>query len=115
DMVLEYFPSGSKKIEIIFFANGEITIKKFLEDGTVDKEALLNEDGDFYIQKPQSDVIKSFRQRYWVDYNNPHWIENSDKYSITSIPRLTLDVAAYMLVELDIEVPDILKNIYSVY
>ncbi len=115
DTVIEYYPNKKTKTEIVFYPNGEISVKSYLKDGTLDKFAYLSPDGKLHLQKPEVRVIPSYRERYWINYNNPNWIENVDKYSITSIIRLTLDVSAYMLAELELEVPEILKKIYSLY
>ncbi len=115
NILYEYYPSSKVKTEIIFYNNGEISIKSYTKDSELEKFAYLSTDGKLYIQKPEVRTIPSYRERYWVDYNNPNWIENTDKYSVKSIARLTLDTTAYMLNELEIEIPDILRRIYELY
>ena len=111
----EYWPSGKLKTEIVFYNNGEISVKSFDKNNNLEKFAYLAPDGKLHLQKPEVRTIPSYRERYWVDYNNPNWIENNEKYSITSIVRLNLDTAAYILAELEIEVPEMLKKIYDYY
>ena len=111
----EYWPSGKLKTEIVFYNNGEISVKSFDKNNNLEKFAYLAPDGKLHLQKPEVRTIPSYRERYWVDYNNPNWIENNEKYSITSIVRLNLDTAAYILAELEIEVPEMLKKIYDHY
>ncbi|MBR5154274.1 MAG: hypothetical protein IKW58_00950 [Alphaproteobacteria bacterium] len=115
DVISEYYEDKKLKSEIILYSNGEISIKSFLKDGTLDKFANLTPDGKLYLEKPERRVIPSYRERYWVDYNNPKWVENSDKYSIISIGVLNLDMVSYMLAELKMEVPTMIKKIYSLY
>ncbi len=111
----EYWPSGKLKTEIVFYNNGEISVKSFDKNNNLEKFAYLAPDGKLHLQKPEVRIIPSYRERYWVDYNNPNWIENNEKYSITSIVRLNLDTAAYILAELEIEVPEMLKKVYDHY
>ncbi len=115
DSLTEYYKNGKPKTEIIFYNNGEISVKAFASDGTLEKFAYLAPDGKLHIQKPEVRTVPSYRERYWVDYNNPRWIENQDKYSIKSIARLNLDTAAYILAELEMKVPDLLQKLYGVY
>ncbi|MBQ8750638.1 MAG: hypothetical protein IJZ30_03255 [Alphaproteobacteria bacterium] len=115
NILYEYYPSSKVKTEIVFYNNGEISIKSYTKDSELEKFAYLSTDGKLYIQKPEVRTIPSYRERYWVDYNNPNWIENTDKYSVKSIARLTLDTTAYILNELEIEIPDILRRIYELY
>lgn len=113
--VAEYGTSGKLKTEIIFYNNGEIMVKGYDKEGELAKMAYLSADGKLNIQKPVIKVIPSYRERYWVEYNNPRWVENQDKYSIYSIARLSLDTAAYILAELEMEVPEMLKKLYEKY
>lgn len=113
--VVEYHPGNVVKTEIIFFNNGEISVKGYASDGTLTKFAYLAPDGKLQIQKPIVRTIPNYRERYWVDYNNPNWVENQDKYSLKSINRLYLDTAAHILAELEMDVPEIVKNLYKVY
>lgn len=113
--LIEYHPGKIIKTEIIFFNNGEISVKGYAKDGTLTKFAYLAPDGKLQIQKPVVKTIPNYRERHWVDYNNPNWVENSDKYSIKSINRLYLDTAAYILAELELEVPEQLQKLYAVY
>ncbi len=113
--VVEYYGNGKTETEIMFYNNGEISVKSYDKDGNLAKFAYLAPSGKLHIQKPSVQTIPSYRERYWVDYNNPRWIENQDKYSIKSIARLNLDTAAYILAELKVEVPEVLKKLYDVY
>ncbi len=113
--LIEYHPGKITKTEIIFFNNGEISVKGYAKDGTLTKFAYLAPDGKLHIQKPMVKTIPNYRERYWVDYNNPNWVENSDKYSVKSINRLYLDTAAYILAELEWDVPEQLQKLYEVY
>ena len=115
NILKEYYDNGLLKTEIVFYNNGEISVKTYTIDNMLDKFAYLSPDGKLHIQKPEVRTIPSYRERYWVDYNNPKWIENQDKYSIKSIGILNLDTAAYMLTELKIEIPEMMKNIYILY
>lgn len=111
----EYFKNGKPKTEIVFYNNGEISVKVYEKNGTLIKFAYLAPDGKLHIQKPAVRVIPAYRERYWVDYNNPLWIENRDKYSVRSMARLSLDTASHILAELEIPVPEIMKKMYEVY
>lgn len=113
--LISYYSPNKIKSEISFYDNGEIHIREYTKEGEVDKFAYLTTDGKLYLQKPEARVLPSYRERYWVDYNNPNWIENSDKYSIKSIARLYLDTASYMLADLKMDVPDSIKKLYSVF
>ena len=115
DTLLEYYPNGKVKTEIAFYRNGEIDVKAYDKEGGLKKSAFLAPDGKLHLQKPSARTIPSYRERYWVDYNNPRWIENQDKYSVKSIGRLNLDTAAYILAELEADVPEILKKLYEFY
>ncbi len=115
DALLEYHPNGKLKTEILFYHNGEISVQIFDKKGSVEKAAYVAPDGKLYVQKPSSRTIPGYRERHWVDYNNPDWIENSDKYSVKSIGRLSLDTATNILAELEVAVPEILKKIYEQY
>ena len=115
DTLLEYYPNGKVKTEIAFYRNGEIDVKAYDKEGGLEKSAFLAPDGKLHLQKPSARTIPSYRERYWVDYNNPRWIENQDKYSVKSIGRLNLDTAAYILAELEADVPEILKKLYEFY
>ncbi len=113
--LIEYHPGKIIKTEIIFFNNGEISVKGYAKDGTLTKFAYLAPDGKLHIQKPAVRTIPNYRERYWVDYNNPNWIENSDKYAVKSINRLYLDTAANILAELEWDVPEQMKKLYEIY
>ena len=113
--VIEYYSNGNAKTEIIFYNNGEISVKAYGPNANVEKHAYLAQDGKLHIEKPVRQIVPAYRERYWVDYNNPYWVENEEKYSVKSIARLNLDVAAYMLAELGIDVPDIMKKLYEYY
>lgn len=113
--LISYYSLNKIKSEISFFNNGEIYVKEYTRDGELDKFAYLSIDGKLYQQKPETRVLPAYRERYWVDYNNPNWIENSDKYSIKSIARLYLDTASYMLADLKMTVPDSIKNLYTIF
>ena len=113
--IVEYYGNGKTKTEIMFYNNGEISVKSYDKEGNLAKFAYLAPSGKLHIQKPSVQTIPSYRERYWVDYNNPRWIENQDKYSIKSIARLNLDTAAYILAELKVDVPEVLKKLYDVY
>ena len=115
DALLEYHPNGKLKREIIFYHNGEISVQIFDKEGNAEKAAYLAPDGKLHIQKPSARTVPAYRERHWVDYNNPDWIENRDKYSVKFIGRLNLDTASYILAELDAAVPDILKKLYGLY
>jgi antitoxin component YwqK of YwqJK toxin-antitoxin module len=113
--LVAYYSPNKVKSEISFFDNGEIYVKEYTKDGIVDKFAYLAADGKLHLQKPEARVFPAYRERYWVDYNNPNWIENSDQYSIKSIARLYLDTASYILADLKMEVPDSIKKLYSIF
>ena len=115
DALLEYHPNGKLKTEIIFYHNGEISVQIFDKEGNAEKAAYLAPDGKLHIQKPSARTVPAYRERHWVDYNNPDWIENRDKYSVKFIGRLNLDTASYILAELDAAVPGILKKLYRLY
>lgn len=114
-VLTKYYPNGKADVEIIFFNNGEISVKSYNKAGTLEKFAYLAPNGKLHIQKPEVRVIPSYRERWWVDYNNPNWVENHDKYSIKSIARLNIDTAYRILEELDIEAPEALLKLYEVY
>jgi antitoxin component YwqK of YwqJK toxin-antitoxin module len=113
--LVAYYSPNKVKSEISFYDNGEIYVKEYSKEGEIDKFAYLATDGKLHLQKPETRVLPSYRERYWVDYNNPNWIENSDQYSIKSIARLYLDTASYILADLKMEVPDSIKKLYSVF
>ena len=104
-----------RQSEIIFYHNGEISVQIFDKEGNAEKAAYLAPDGKLHIQKPSARTVPAYRERHWVDYNNPDWIENRDKYSVKFIGSLNLDTASYILAELDAAVPDILKKLYGLY
>ena len=113
--LVAYYSPNKIKSEISFYDNGEIYVKEYTKEGEISKFAYLASDGKLHLQKPEARVFSAYRERYWVDYNNPNWIENSDQYSIKSIARLYLDTASYMLADLKMEVPESIKNLYSVF
>ena len=113
--LVAYYTPSQVKSEISFYDNGEIYVKEYTKEGELDKFAYLAVDGKLHLQKPETRVFPAYRERYWVDYNNPNWIENSDQYSIKSIARLYLDTASYILADLKMEVPDSIKKLYSVF
>ena len=113
--LVEYHPGKVTKTEIVFFNNGEISVKGYAKDGTLTKFAYLAPDGKLQIQKPEVRTIPNYRERYWIDYNNPNWVENQDKYSVKQISRLYLDTAARILAELEWEVPEIMQKLYEHY
>ena len=113
--VFEYYSPDKIKSEVVFYNNGEISVKEYAKDGNLEKFAYLSPDGKLHLQKPSVRTIPDYRERYWVDYNNPNWIENQDKYSIKSISRLYLDTVAYIMADLKMEVPDSIKKIYNLY
>ena len=107
--ILSYYGNGKTKVEILLYQSGEISVKQYNADGGLVKFAHLSPDGKLHIEKPTMRVIPNYRQRYWVDYNNPNWIENEEKYSIKSIGKLNLSVITKILVELDIDEPEIVR------
>lgn len=115
NMLMEYYPGKILKTEIIFFNNGEISVKGYAKDGTLSRFAYLSPDGKLHIQKPEVRTIPNYRERWWVDYNNPNWIENKDKYSVKSINRLYLDTTAHILMELGWDIPSIMQELYKTY
>ena len=115
DDLVEYHANGKVKTEIIFYKSGEISVKAFTSDGNLTKFAYLAPDGKLHIEKPELRVIPSYRQRYWVDYNNPNWIENTEKYSINSVTKLNLDIVKHIMAELGIETPEVVKELYQKY
>ncbi len=115
DSIIENYKNGKIKTEIKFYNNGEISVKSYSKDGNLEKFAYLAPSGKLHMQKPSVRTVPSYRERYWVDYNNPRWIENQDKYNIQSIGRLNIDTAAYILAELEIDVPEMLKKMYEMY
>lgn len=76
----------------------------------MEKFAYLAPDGKLHLQKPSVRTVSAYRERHWVDYNNPRWIENQDRYSVKSVARLNLDTAAYILAELDMQAPEMMKS-----
>lgn len=114
-ILVEYYSPNKIKSEITFFDNGEIDAKQYSKSGELEKYARLTHDGKLLLQKPEIRTIPSYRERYWVDYNNPNWVENKDRYSIKSIGRLYLDTTAYMMADLGMEVPDSIKKLYEIY
>lgn len=112
---MSYNAAGKPQTEITFFNNGGIWVKTYAKNSETEKMALLEEDGRLNIQKPEIRMIPAYRERWWVDYNNPRWIENTDKYNITSIARLSLDTAAHILAELAVDVPKDLQKLYEIY
>jgi hypothetical protein len=44
-----------------------------------------------------------------VEYNNPNWVENEEKYSIKSIGKLNLNIISKILAELGIDEPEIVR------
>ena len=115
EMITEYHPNGKPETEISYYHNGEISIKVYAADGMLEKFAYLSPDGRLHIQKPEIREIPAYRERYWLDYNNPYWIENCDKYSIRKIARLNLDITSYILAELEAKVPEMIKQLYKKY
>ena len=115
NLIKEFFNNGKLKTEIELLPTGEISVKGYDESGTIEKYAYLSADGKLHLEKPEVSIIPAYRERYWVDYNNPKWVENSDKYSITSIGLLNLDMISHILAELKMEVPEIIKKMYSLY
>lgn len=114
-VINEYFASGKLKTEITFYNNGEIDLKAYDGDGELIKFAYLAPNGQLHIEKPNLKIIPRYRERYWVDYNNPKWIENQDKYSVTSIAKLNLDIVAKIAKELSYPLPNKLQKIYQAY
>ena len=113
--LLEYYKNGKVKAEIVFYNNGEISVKAFGREGALEKFAYLAPDGKLHLQKPSVRTVSAYRERHWVDYNNPRWIENQDRYSVKSVARLNLDTAAYILAELDMQAPEMMKKLYDIY
>lgn len=113
--LLEYYKNGKVKTEIVFYNNGEISVKAFDREGTLEKFAYLAPDGKLHLQKPSVRTVSAYRERHWVDYNNPRWIENQDRYSVKSVACLNLDTAAYILAELDMLAPEMMKKLYDIY
>ena len=113
--LLEYYKNGKVKTEIVFYNNGEISVKAFDREGALEKFAYLAPDGKLHLQKPSVRTVSAYRERHWVDYNNPRWIENQDRYSVKSVARLNLDTAAYILAELDMQAPEMMKKLYDIY
>jgi hypothetical protein len=108
---LSYYGNGKTKVEILLYQSGEISVKKYDLEGGLEKFAHLAPDGKLYIEKPNIRVVANYRQRYWVDYNNPNWIENEEKYSIKSIARLNMIIITKILEELGIEEPEIVQKL----
>ena len=113
--IMGYDAGGKPAAEVAFYNNGEIAVRAFAEDGNITKFAYLAPDGKLYVEKPERRVVPSYRTRYWVDYNNPLWVENQDKYSVQSIARLNLDTATRILEEMDISIPSAIKNLQGKY
>ena len=113
--LMGYGADGKPATEVSFYNNGEIAVRSFSADGSIVKFAYLAPDGKLYLEKPEMRVIPSYRTRYWVDYNNPLWVENQDKYSVKSIARLNLDTAARMLEEMKINMPSSMKGLQEKY
>ena len=109
--ILSYYGNGKTKVEIHLYQSGEISVKKYDLEGGLEKFAHLAPDGKLYIEKPNIRVVANYRQRYWVDYNNPNWIENEEKYSIKSIGRLNMIIITKILEELGIEEPEIVQKL----
>jgi len=113
--VTEYYASGKTKTEIIYYNNGEISVKAYDTEGLLVKFAYLSWDGKLHIEKPTLKIIPRYRDRYWVDYNNPKWIENQDKYSVKSIGKLNIDIVSKILQELNQQTPSILSKLSELY
>lgn len=109
----EFYKNGNVKTEILFYDNGEVSVKVYGKDKSLEKFAYLAPDGKLYIEKPVRRIIPSYRERYWVEYNNPRWVENQEKYSVNFIYELYLDTAVRILAELQQEVPEIVKKSYT--
>lgn len=109
--IMGYNAAGKPATDVSFYNNGEIAVRTFAADGNIIKFAYLAQDGKLYIEKPEMRVIPSYRTRYWVDYNNPLWVENQDKYSVKSIAKLNLDTAARILEEMNVSMPSAMKNL----
>ena len=113
--ILSYYSNGKIKTEMKLYKSGEISVKHYNSEGMLEKFALLSPDGKLHIEKPEMRIIPSYRERYWVDYNNPNWIENQEKYSIKSIAKLNINILAKMLDELNIEEPAIIGALRKNY
>lgn len=113
--ILSYYGNGKVKTEMQLFNSGEISVKHYNSEGTLDKFALLSPDGKLHIEKPEMRIIPSYRERYWVDYNNPNWIENQEKYNIKSIARLNVNMLSKIMGELNIEEPEIINILKKKY
>ena len=107
--ILSYHGNGKVKIEILLYQSGEISVKQYNAEGALLKFAHLAPDGKLHIEKPAMRVIPNYRQRYWVEYNNPNWVENEEKYSIKSIGKLNLNIISKILAELGIDEPEIVR------
>lgn len=115
-IIRTYNAAGKVEIEVIWHNNGEISVKEYNKNGGLVKYAYLAaSDGKLHIEKPELRTIPAYRERYWVDYNNPHWIENQDKYSIKSIVWLNLDIVSHIFTELHISVPAKIKALKEKY
>lgn len=111
-----YNAAGKVQLEVTWYNNGEISVKEYNKDSSLAKFAYLAaSDGKLHIEKPELRIIPAYRERYWVDYNNPHWIENQDKYSVKSIARLNLDIVSRILTELQIAEPQQIKTLKTIY
>ena len=86
-----------------------------LIDGAADVEDVALVDGAADVEDVALVDEMCIRDRHWVDYNNPRWIENQDRYSVKSVARLNLDTAAYILAELDMQAPEMMKKLYDIY
>lgn len=113
--VTEYYAGGKVKTEVVYYNNGEISVKVYDTEGNLAKFAYLVPDGNLHIEKPALKIIPRYRDRYWVDYNNPRWIENQDKYSVKSIGRLNLDIVSKILEQLNQPTPAVLNELRKFY
>ena len=113
--VAEYDTDGQLKSEILLYNNGEISVKGYNSERMLTRFAYLAQDGKLHIEKPDAKVISGYRESHWIDYNNPRWIENQDRYSVKSIARLYLDTIADICVELDMTIPDVISKLYQRY
>lgn len=113
--IMGYNAAGKPETDVSFYNNGEIVVRTFTADGNTIKFAYVAQDGKLYFEKPEMRVIPSYRVRYWVDYNNPLWVENQDKYSVKSIAKLNLDIAARVLEEMGVSMPSAMKGLEEKY
>ena len=115
-IIRTYNAKGKVQTEVTWYNSGEISVKGYNQDGSLAKLAYLSaSDGKLHIEKPELRSIPAYRERHWVDYNNPRWVENQDKYSVKSIARLNIDIVNKIFAELKMSELQKIKTLKEKY